>query len=783
MSLKTFNRVSAISILVSLALIAASIVGYVLASNKSLELSEKESKFILAVSSIRNTSDFLSEEVRKYVETQNKQYYDNYWNEVNVDNKRTRTSVVNEMLNIGLSDQEANILNKIQETSENMFPVEKDAFNFVSESKVDRARALLYSKEYLGLKDTLDHSINEFQDTLNERTEKDKKAQDTLAKTLQIISYIIIAMVALVQLIFMIYFKGKIVDPINKVTAAIKDLGNGIIDKPLTMKEDNTEIGQLFTSYKSVLNNISVLINGFERIRHSIVVGKVTDRGRTNILKGCFNDIIFGLNHIIDSLVFYMDLIDIPIMLVNKEFKVLFMNKQALEISGKTIDEVLGTYCYQYFNTNHCRTSDCALDCCFKSGKSCTAETIANMSSRTLDIKYTGIPIRDETGEIVCAMEFVTDLTELNIARRVSEKQHNYQTLEIDRLIVQLEQFSKGTLSLDLELDSPDEDTQSIYDNFSRIYYSLTESTNSIKTYISDISEVITRLMNKDLTVNIESEYLGDFIALKASINKLAGGLNSVFTDIDSASSIVQSGAEQLAETSQNMALGASNQTDAISQINDSVNNVFEQVNRNTENADVAIRLSGNIKNEAEQGSKMLGDMVSAINDIKVASENIAGIIKVIDDISFQTNLLALNAAVEAARAGEHGKGFAVVADEVRMLSLRSANAAKETTNMIDDTLIKVGFGVKTANDTVDAFSKIVSSIKTITTTVDNIAEDTISQKSSIDEIVEKIKDIYEIAQVNTASAEETASLSQEMSGQATALKSMTSEFKLKQKL
>jgi len=203
-------------------------------------------------------------------------------------------------------------------------------------------------------------------------------------------------------------------------------------------------------------------------------------------------------------------------------------------------------------------------------------------------------------------------------------------------------------------------------------------------------------------------------------------------------------------------------------------------VKLNASNANQANELALAAKEGAIKGNEQMKGMLKAMEEINEGSGSIFKIIKVIDEIAFQTNILALNAAVEAARAGQHGKGFAVVAEEVRNLAARSANAAKETTGLIEDSMKKVEGGTKIANDTAAALSQIVEGVTQVTNLVGEIATASNEQALGINQVNQGILQVSDVVQANFATSEESAAASEELSSQAELLREQVSQFKLK---
>ncbi|MGP0587194.1 methyl-accepting chemotaxis protein [Paenibacillus timonensis] len=301
------------------------------------------------------------------------------------------------------------------------------------------------------------------------------------------------------------------------------------------------------------------------------------------------------------------------------------------------------------------------------------------------------------------------------------------------------------------------------------------------------ISKPVTQLMtaaekiaNGNLDVEIVNVHRDEVGVLAASFRKMTDNLNEVMTHIQAASEQVASGSKQVSDVSIALSQGATEQASSIEQLSASIEEIASQTKLNADNAVLASQLAEQTRTNATMGSEQMNEMLNAMDGINTASESISRIIKVIDEIAFQTNILALNAAVEAARAGQHGKGFAVVAEEVRNLAARSANAAKETTGMIENSVRKVEGGTKIAKDTATALKAIVCDVEKVANLVGDIATASGEQSSGINQINQGILQVSQVIQANSATSEEGAAASEELSSQAELLREQVERFNLR---
>lgn len=343
----------------------------------------------------------------------------------------------------------------------------------------------------------------------------------------------------------------------------------------------------------------------------------------------------------------------------------------------------------------------------------------------------------------------------------------------IKKTVGVMNSVASGNLNVNVEHMSNDEVGQ--------LADSINSTINSLNGYMGEISRLCKQLADGDFNIQEQIEFNGDFVSIIEALNSLAYGLSDTMQQIDISAAHVNQGAAQIANGATSLASGTTEQASSIQELASIISTLKDKVDNNAQNAEEASQKANQAGEKMSLSNEHMEEMVTAMNNIYDKSHKISNIIKTIEDISFQTNILALNAAVEAARAGTAGKGFAVVADEVRNLASKSAEAAADTTKLIQQTIEAVESGSHIVDGTAEALNASVDVTNQTIKLINDISIASTEQAMMIEQVDTGVSQISSVVQTNAATAEQSAATAEELNGQATELQNLTSKFVLKQ--
>lgn len=528
-----------------------------------------------------------------------------------------------------------------------------------------------------------------------------------------------------------------VVGPLNIMAECFDRISKGDIPEKITTSY-NGDFNTIKNNLNTCIDAVNALVADARMLEKAGVEGRLNIRADASKHGGDFAKIIQGVNNNLDAVIGPLNMAAECVDLISKG-----------EIPAPITDTYNGDF----------NTLKNNLNICFKAIKALVEDT-GMLAQAGIEGK---LEIRADASKHQGDFARVINGVNANLDAVVAPVQ---ETLAV------LKELAQGNLNTKM--------VGNYQGDYTIIKTDMNQTITFLKRYVAEITHVLEEIGRGNLDLNITDDYLGDFQAIKTALNGITTSLSGTLSDINIAAGQVEIGSQQISNAGQDLSQGSTEQASSIQQLTASISEVATETKKNAINANEANDLAMKVRTSAEVGNSQMNRMVAAISDIIESSKSISKIIKVIDDIAFQTNILALNAAVEAARAGQHGKGFAVVAEEVRTLAARSAEAAKETTTLIEGSIDRVGAGSQIADQTEASLKEILTEIEKVSNLVDRIAQASNDQASEIAQITQGIEQVSQVVQTNSATAEESAAASEELSSQAEMLKQMVDAFQLK---
>ena len=762
------------------------------ANNRLQYAAEQRFRLSLAVNDLQNASMDLTRWARSFAVTGNQQDYQYYMYEIFTAQRREQAVVVFEELNAPQFEQ--NLMQSALYLSNTLAILEEQAIDSASEGNRSLATFLMFGPDYENVRVSIMATLDQLNTTVNERTrlyQQEAYASASFFEGMAVVSSIMFALVSVIG-VFIIFKKiyplRNLVQLARSVAKGTSILNDNPGDKNSNNKSSyidisnisNDEIGQVTKAFADIVQTLNIMLDNFREAENALKHGNLLYKLQDPRLEGNFAEILKSANNAFDEFTVSYDQLTEPFIMMDKNFKVQYVNSIIKQFTCTENKNVIGMHINEFLNgdlSGHPTTARAFKE---KTPQTCKELKLQLNPNQLYDFEYSCVPfcVNDD---VVCALVIFGNITYIKEVQKQTEKLNIYRQDRTEKLTnTIIAAFEKANLDVKISESPHDEDTEEIAQELNNVERVVQKSTSIIKSYILEITAVLHQIANNNFDINIKREYIGSFGSIKDSIGMITDSVSELVKEIQGATAQVESGAEYISQSTNELMNSFELQASAMGEVRQAVNILTDKTQKSTQDLQSAGEFTEQVRKAANIGAKHMEDMASTMEEIKLSSAEIAKVANMIEGIAFQTNLLALNASIEAARSGEHGKGFSVVAEEVRNLAQRSAKSARDTTEMIKKSLSCVDEGVAKSVQTTEALQTIVEMMDNATEVMTNITFVSGEQAKEISRIQNSMETVYRGISEDSASAQTNAATSEELSNQATVLRSLVGRFKIR---
>jgi methyl-accepting chemotaxis protein len=566
----------------------------------------------------------------------------------------------------------------------------------------------------------------------------------------------------------------------TEVVGSMQRIARGDLSADAKPKDDNDEIAPAFQQMTEALRG---LIAETTKLTEAAKQGRLSVRGDLTRFEGGYREIVQGVNETLDAVITPLTVAADYIEQISKG-----------TTPPRITDSYQGDFGVIKDNLNSCIDSISTLidqmGVLVRAGREgrlsdrCNPDLLSGFYRKIL--RGVNEALDAVTGPLNVAAGYVDRISKGDIPEKITDAYNGeFNTLKenlntcidaINELVRDSGMLVDGALAGELTTRA---DATKHAGDFRKIVQGVNDTLDAVILPINEAATTLERVAARDLSARMTGEYKGDLARIKEALNQAVTNLDEGLQQVAVAVEQVASASSEIGTGSQSLAQGASEQASSLEEVSSGLQEMASMTRQNSGNAKEARGLAEVARNEANRGLESMTRLSQAMERIKASSDATAKIVKTIDEIAFQTNLLALNAAVEAARAGDAGKGFAVVAEEVRNLAMRSAEAAKNTANLIEESVNNAEDGVQLNREVLEKLQEITTQANKVGEVMEEIALASEQQTQGIEQVSGSVDEMNQVTQQNAASSEESASAAEELSSQAAELRGLVERFEL----